>query len=91
MTGLVLGALSLVVYQLTGYSVWMLLLWLAGLFALGLYYRRESPSLPRISRGDVLAGVALFVVFAPLYLARLFEWPVQIITDEPTIMVVSEE
>jgi 4-amino-4-deoxy-L-arabinose transferase-like glycosyltransferase len=86
----VLGGLSLLVYELSGYSVWMLLIWLAGVIALGLYYRRESPSLPRISRGDVLAGVALLVIFAPLYLARLYEWPVQIISDEPTIMNVSE-
>ena len=88
--GLVLGGLSLLVYQLSDYSVWMLLVWLAGLFALGLYYRRESSRLPRIARGDVLAAVALFVAFAPLYLARLYEWPVQVITDEPTIMDVSE-
>ena len=36
-TGVVLGGLSLAVYQLAGYSGWMLLLWLAGLFALGLH------------------------------------------------------
>ena len=90
-TGVGLGALSLVIYKLAGFSVWMLLVWLAGLLALGLYYWRESSSLPRIRRPDFLAGVALFVVFAPLYLARVYEWPVQIITDEPTIMIVSEE
>ena len=88
--GLVLGALSLLVYELTGFSPWMLLIWLAGIFAFGLHYWRESPSLPRIARPDVLAGVALFVAFAPLYLARIYEWPVQIITDEPTIMDVSD-
>lgn len=89
--GLVLGALSLAVYRRTGYSIWMLLIWLAGLAALGLYYWRESGALPRISRGDVLAGVALLVVFAPLYLARLYEWPVQISSDESTIMDVSAD
>jgi hypothetical protein len=89
--GVALGALSLVVYQLAGYSGWMLLVWLAGLFAFGLYYWRESSSLPRISRSDLLAGVALFVLFAPLYLAHLYEWPVQVISDEPTIMDVSEQ
>ena len=91
--GLVLGALSLVVYQLAGYSGWMLLIWLAALFAVGLYYWRESReirAIPRILRGDLLAGVALLVIFAPLYLARIYEWPVQIISDEPTIMDVSE-
>jgi hypothetical protein len=89
--GLALGALSLVVYRRTGYSVWMLFIWLAALVALGLYYWRESGALPRISRGDILAGVALLVVFAPLYLARLYEWPVQISSDESTIMDVSAD
>jgi hypothetical protein len=89
--GLALGALSLVVYRRTGYSTWMLLIWLAALVALGLYYWRQSGALPRISRGDILAGVALLVVFAPLYLARLYEWPVQISSDESTIMDVSAD
>jgi 4-amino-4-deoxy-L-arabinose transferase-like glycosyltransferase len=89
--GLALGALSLVVYQRTGYSTWMLLIWLAGLVALGVYYWRESGALPRISRSDILAGVALLVVFAPLYLARLYDWPVQISSDESTIMDVSAD
>ena len=89
--GLALGALSLVVYQRTGYSTWMLLIWLAGLVALGVYYWRESGALPRIARGDILAGVALLVVFAPLYLARLYDWPVQISSDESTIMDVSAD
>jgi hypothetical protein len=91
LAGLALGALSLVVYQRTGYSTWMLLIWLAGLVALGLYYWRESGALPRISRGDILASAALLVVFAPLYLARLYDWPVQISSDESTIMDVSAD
>src|SRR4029453_7853371 len=70
-----LGSLSLVAYQRTGYSTWMLLIWLAGLVALGLYYWRESGALPRIARGDILAGVAVLVVFAPLYLAPLYHSP----------------
>ena len=89
--GIVFGTLALAVYELTGYSVWMLLIWLAGLFAFGLHYWRKSSSLPRIPRGDALAGLALFVVFAPLYLAHLYEWPVQVISDEPTIMDVSDD
>jgi 4-amino-4-deoxy-L-arabinose transferase-like glycosyltransferase len=89
--GLTLGALSLAVYQRTGYSVWMLLIWLASLVALGVYSWRESGALPRISRGDLLAGVAVLVIFAPLYLARLYDWPVQISSDESTIMDVSAD
>lgn len=69
----------------------MLVLWLAGLLALALACWRESPALPRISLRDVVAAGALIVVFAPLYLAHLYDWPVQVITDEPTIMGVSQQ
>jgi 4-amino-4-deoxy-L-arabinose transferase-like glycosyltransferase len=69
----------------------MLVLWLIGLIALGLACWKESPALPRISLGDVVAAGALIVVFAPLYLAHLYNWPVQVITDEPTIMGVSQQ
>lgn len=89
--GLVLGALSLLIYQVSGYGRSMLLVWLVGFVALGLYFWRESSSLPRIATPDILAGVVLFVVFAPLYLAHLYQWPVQVISDEPTVMGVSSD
>jgi hypothetical protein len=90
-TGALLGAASLAVYGLDGYSRGMLLLWLAGLIALGLSCWKESPALPRSSLRDVVAAGALIAVFAPLYLAHLYNWPVQVTTDEPTIMGVSQE
>ena len=90
-TGALLGALSLVIYHLGGYSRGMFLVWLAGLLTLGLYFWKESPALPRISRRDLLAAGALVVVFAPLYVVHLYGWPVQVSSDEPTIMQVASE
>ena len=89
--GVLLGVLSLVIYQLGGYSRGMLLVWLAGVLALGLYTWKESAALPRISPGDALAAVALAVIFAPLYVVHLYAWPVQVSSDEPTIMQVAQE
>lgn len=89
--GALLATAALVVYSLAGYSRGMFIVWLAGLVLLGLHFWRESPSLPRISLGDVAAPAALLAVFAPLYVAHLYHWPVQVITDEPTIMGVAQE
>jgi hypothetical protein len=90
-TGALLGAISLFIYHLGGYSRGMFLVWLAGLLMMGLYFWKESAALPRISPGDVLAAGALVVIFAPLYVAHLYAWPVQVISDEPTIMDVAQE
>ena len=68
----------------------MLLLWLGGLIALGAFFFQLSGRLPRFERRDVLASGGLALVFAPLYVLHLYDWPVQVITDEPTIMQVSE-
>jgi hypothetical protein len=90
-TGALLGAVSLAVYGLDGYSRGMLLVWLAGLATLGLYFWKESPTLPRFALRDVVAAGALVALFAPLYVAHLYDWPVQVISDEPTIMDVSQQ
>jgi hypothetical protein len=90
-TGALVGALSLVIYHLDGYSRGMLLVWLAGLIGLGLYCWKESPALPRISLGDWVAAAALVAIFVPLYVVHLYAWPVQVSSDEPTIMGVSDE
>jgi 4-amino-4-deoxy-L-arabinose transferase-like glycosyltransferase len=90
-TGVLLGAVSLAVYGRDGYSRGMLLVWLAGLVTLGLYFWKESSALPRLALRDVVAAGALVALFAPLYVAHLYDWPVQVISDEPTIMDVSQQ
>lgn len=88
--GLLLGLASIVLYAVNGYDWMMLVLWLAALIALGASFLNMSGRLPRFERADLLASAGLAVLFAPLYLANLYEWPVQVTTDEPTIMDVSE-
>src|SRR5438876_2134426 len=87
--GLASGLASLVVYDVSGYGTAMLLLWLVGLFTLAFLFRVRSAALPRIARIDLVAGGALMLAFVPLYLVRLYNWPVHVTTDEPTIMGVS--
>jgi hypothetical protein len=84
------GLASLVLYGVSGYSRSMLLLWLAGLLGLSFFFWSRSRVLPRITRGDVLASVAVALVFAPLYLLALYRWPVQVSSDEVTIIGVAK-
>jgi 4-amino-4-deoxy-L-arabinose transferase-like glycosyltransferase len=89
--GALLGAASLAVYNHGGYSRGMLLVWLAAVVTLGLYCWKESAALPWISLGDFAAAVGLALVFVPLYVVHLYDWPVQVSSDEPTIMDVSDD
>lgn len=89
--GALLGAASLAVYNHGGYSRGMLIVWLAAVLTLGFYCWKESAALPRVSLGDFAAAVGLALVFVPLYVVHLYAWPVQVSSDEPTIMGVSDE
>jgi hypothetical protein len=84
------GLASLVLYGVSGYSRSMLLLWLAGLVGLSFFFWSRSQVLPRIARGDLLASVGVALVFAPLYLLALYRWPVQVSSDEVTIIGVAK-
>src|SRR6186997_336995 len=89
--GALLAAAALVVYNHGGYSRGMLIVWLAAVLTLGLYCWKESAALPRIALGDLAAAAGLALVFVPLYVVHLYGWPVQVSSDEPTIMQVSDE
>ena len=84
--GLVVGVASLVVYVVAGYGRGMVVLWLAGLALLACGLVMAGERAPRLSRADVLACAGLVVVFAPLYLARTYGRPVQVNSDEVSIM-----
>ena len=88
--GLALGLASIVLYAANGYDWTMLLLWLGALIALGAFFVSISGRFPRFERADLLVSGGLALLFVPLYLANLYDWPVQVTTDEPTIMDVSE-
>lgn len=84
--GLGLGLGALMLYANHGYDRRMLVIWTAAIVMLAVYFVTISPSLPRPRLVDVLAPPALALVFAPLYLARIYEWPVQVSSDEVAVI-----
>ena len=86
-----LAVASLISYVSTGYDRVMLALWLAGLLVLAACFFMDSRALPRIPRADLLIPVALMLGFAPLYLAGVYDWPVQVNSDEVGIMVTATQ
>jgi 4-amino-4-deoxy-L-arabinose transferase-like glycosyltransferase len=89
--GAALGAISLVVYGTAGYSTTMLVLWLAALVMLGLFFWSISAALPRIAVSDLVTAGLLMVAFVPLYLVAIYRWPVQVSSDEQAILQVSRQ
>ncbi len=89
--GLALGVASIIVYAASGYGWPMFSLWLAGALVLGAFFYSVSGAFPQIARTDLIASAGLALVFSPLYLAHLYDWPVQVTTDEPTIMNISRD
>jgi Dolichyl-phosphate-mannose-protein mannosyltransferase len=89
--GLLLGLISLVVYIAEGYSRGMLWLWLAALVVLSVAFWFRSRALPQIALADVGIAGGLVALASPLYLLVLSRWPVQVGSDEITIMDVSNQ
>jgi hypothetical protein len=89
--GAALGAISLAVYGTAGYSTTMLVLWLAALVMLGLFFWSISAALPRIAVADLVTAWLLMVAFVPLYLVAIYRWPVQVSSDEQAILQVSRQ
>ena len=89
--GLLLGLISLVVYIAEGYSKGMLWLWLAALVVLSVAFWLRSRALPRIALADVGVAGGVVALVSPLYLLVLSRWPVQVSSDEVTIMDVSKQ
>jgi hypothetical protein len=90
-TGVLCGLASIVAYASQGYSGGMLLLWLAALVLLGTFFLLRSRAFPRVAFGDLVAPVGLALAFAPLYLAALYEWPVQVGSDEVAVTTVARD
>jgi hypothetical protein len=88
--GVALGLLSLAVYAATGYGRGVVLLWLAALAVLASAFWAASERLPRVATADLLTVAALVLAFAPLYLARVYAWPVQVNSDEVSIMTYAK-
>lgn len=89
--GLLLGLGSILVYLTTGYGTSMLALWVASLVTLTAYFWSRSAPVPRFPRREVIVPPALMLAFAPLYLAAVHRWPVQVSSDEVAIMDVAQQ
>lgn len=81
-----MGLASLAIYAATGYGRAVVLLWLVALVVLSGAFWAASERLPRVAMADQLTIAALVLAFAPLYLARVYAWPVQVNSDEVSIM-----
>ncbi len=90
-SGLALGAAALIWYDRSGYGDAMLVLWLACIAVLGSFFWSISKSLPKPALFDVGIAGGLVLLFAPLYLIRLWEWPVQINSDEVVVADVAQD
>lgn len=88
--GLALGVGALLRYDQSGYGRGMLMLWLAALVLLSLFFWSRSRSVPRIARLDLAISGGLALLFSPLYLLALYRWPVQVSSDEIGVMTYSE-
>jgi hypothetical protein len=90
--GLALGLLATYLYRNSGYSHWILALWLLSLAAAGFYFFQiDGIRNPRIEKQDAIAFGVLALVFIPLYFAALYTVPYQVNTDEVTIMMFQEQ
>ena len=89
--GLLFGLGSILVYVTTGYGTSMLALWVASFVTLTVYFWSRSAPAPRYPRREVIVPPALMLVFAPLYLAAVHRWPVQVSSDEVAIMDVAQQ
>ena len=89
--GLLLGLASILVYITTGYGTSMLALWVASFVTLTVYFWSRSAPAPRFPRREVVVPPALMLAFAPLYLALVHRWPVQVSSDETAIMDVARQ
>ena len=78
--------MSLVVYATAGYGSAMRLMWLAALALLCAAFATAGERATRPAVADALACVGLVAAFAPLYLARVYDWPVQVNSDEVSVM-----
>ena len=88
--GLGLGAAAIAVYGATGVSGVMLTLWLAALVVLYAFFASHTAHLPRVSAQDLIAPGAIVLALSPLYVLGLHDLPVQVGSDEISVMTAAE-
>ena len=88
--GVVLGVVSVVLYATTGYTVVTGVSWIASFVILALVFRSRSRRLPRIATADLVAPTLVALALSPLYVVKVYDWPVQVGSDEISIMTAAE-
>jgi hypothetical protein len=88
--GLALGALSLLIYVVSGYSKGMLWLWLGAVALASVGFGLQARVWPRIAALDVGLAAGVAALCSPLYLIALYRWPVQVSSDEIAVMSVAK-
>lgn len=88
--GVALGVTSIVLYATGGYTAVMRLSWVAALGMLAVAFESMSPRLPRVATLDLVAPAAVVALLSPLYFVKLYDWPVQVGSDEVSIMTNAE-
>jgi len=89
--GAALGIGSVFAYGVAGWSTTVGIVWLGAVLVLAAAFLRRSERLGRPAVLDLLAPVALVAAFAPLYVLKLHDWPVQVGSDEVVIMTVTKQ
>lgn len=84
--GSALSAIAIAVYGVSGYSGWIVVVWFVGLLLIATQLFATSGRVGPVAGRDVLAPLVLMLAFAPLYLGRLYAWPVQVSSDEVAVM-----
>jgi hypothetical protein len=84
--GAALAVTAIAVYGVSGYGGWIVVLWFIGLLLIATQLLATSGRLGPVAGRDMLAPFLLMLAFAPLYLGRLYAWPVQVSSDEVAIM-----
>ncbi len=75
-------------YYLFDFHFWILAVWLLGLAVAGMgLWGKKISFKNHFNNKDLYAVYGLLMIFVPLYFLFLYEIPVQMNTDEPTIML----
>ena len=88
--GVTLGVLSIFLYGSTGFSVSTRVTWAAAFVSLALAFKSRTEPLPRVALPDLVAPAVVAALLSPLYVLNVYDWPVQVGSDEVAIMTVAE-
>lgn len=89
--GVLIWLAGIIFYAANGFSIFSLGGWVIGLGLVISALVSKTPGKHAIHKGDWKILAALTILFAPFYLLALHRLPVQVNTDEVTIMIVAKQ